>query len=338
MMRKKHFRVVLAVTVVALLGLLLWGPVYERVHPRAGWPKGVTLGSASVGGVYFIWAGGWGQIITDVVRVPASVEVTGGPVHNIRLVQAKEAHFGFATNAPLYEGWHGQGWAAGTRHADIRAIFPMYSSGVHWYALAGSGITTTAQLAGRRVGVGPVGGTPATYFPLFLEALGIRPSATVNAGFTDLTSQMRDGLLDAIGWIGGIPMPALMELEATHRVNIFGFTDPEVATITARYPFFAPHTIKAGTYRSLTTDIRGLAVWNMAITHKDMDEDLVYAVVRATFANLDRLIAVHPTAREVSLNNVPLSVIPYHPGAVRYFRERGITVPTHLLPPPPSPR
>jgi len=341
-MNKKVTSLSLALVLLLALSLVAMGcppprvvePEPGVVDPRADWPKGVTIGTASIGGVYHIWGGGWGEIITEVVGVPASVEVTGGPVHNIRLVQAEEAHFGFATNAPLYEGWYGLAWAEGVKHMDIRAVFPMYTSGHHIAALTATGIDTLAELAGRRVGIGPAGGTTATYFPGFLEVLGIEPADLVHAGFGDLVGLMRDGLLCAVAWVGGLPMPALLELEVTHEVTFFGYTEEEAAAISAAYPFFTPQVIKVGTYRTLTTDILGLAVWNMAITHKDMDESFVYEVVRATFANVDRLIIVHPTAREVSLDNVPLSVIPYHPGAVRYFKGRGIAIPAHLLPPP----
>lgn len=319
---------------VATLLAVQWGrPRFDRFHPRAGWPPGLTLQSASPGEGYHVWAESLGQVITEVLRLPAWVEVTAGPLHNLRLVQSDAASLGFSTNAPLYQAWHGQGAAEGVRHTEIRAIFPMYSCSAHWYALAAGGIMSASQLAGRRVGIGPAGDIPATYFPLFLEALGIVPSALVNGSFAELTGQLLDGRLDAIGWIGCAPMTALTALEEHHPLSIFGFTGQEVTTITARYPFVASHVIRAGTYQSLTTDIQVLAVWNLAIAHRELDEDLVYAVVRAAFAHRNRLIAAHPAAGGLSLDQVPLSAIPYHPGAVRYFRRRGVTIPAHLLPP-----
>jgi len=305
----------------------------SKADPRANWPKGVTVGSASVGGVYFVWAGGWANIITEKLGVPTSVEVTGGPVHNMQLVQAKELEFGYVTNAPAWEGWHGEGWAQGKKHTDVRAIFPMYSSKVHWYALESSGIKTAADINGKSVGVGPVGGTPGTYLPLFIETMGYKPSMVVHGGMSDLTSQMKDNLLDACGWIGGVPLPAALELEASHKVIIFGFTDDEISKITRNFPYFSPSTVKAGVYKSLTNDIKCLAVWNFAITHKDMDENFVYEVVKATFENVETLKQSHPTAEEVLIENVPYSVIPYHKGAVRYFEEKGIKIPANLLPP-----
>lgn len=333
MTRGNLVRATMILMVLVLLAVQWGRPLWDRFHPRAGWPAGLILHSAPVGEVYHIWAGSLGQVIAEVLRLPAWVEVTGGPLHNVRLVQSHAASLGFSTNASLYKAWHGQGMAEGVRYTDIRAIFPMYSCSAHWYALAASGITSASQLAGKRVGVGPAGDIPATYFPLFLEALGIRPSALVNGSFAELTRQLLDGRLDAVGWIGCLPMTALTAMEEHHPLSIFGFTGQEIAIIAARYPFVTSQVIRAGTYRWLTHDIRTLAVWNLAIAHREMDDDLVYAVVKAAFAHRDRLVAAHPTARELSLDRVPLSAIPYHPGAVRYFRQRGVTIPAHLLPP-----
>jgi len=116
-------------------------------------------------------------------------------------------------------------------------------------------------------------------------------------------------------------------------VTIFGFTDEEIAKITAKYPYFSPSTIKAGAYKSLTRDIQALAVWNFAITHKDTDANFVYEVVKATFENVQALKETHPSAAETLLENAKFSVVPYHPGAVKYFQEKNIQIPAHLLPP-----
>src|SRR5690606_21947499 len=135
----------------------------------------------------------------EKLRIPASVESTGRPVHNVQLVNAKELHFGMVTAAPAYEGWTGTGWAKGRKHQNMRAIFPMYTTYFQMYAMKKSGITSIKQFTGKSIGTGPVGGTPATYWPMIIAEAGARPKRIVNASSSDLDNQMKDGLLDTNG-------------------------------------------------------------------------------------------------------------------------------------------
>jgi TRAP transporter TAXI family solute receptor len=302
------------------------------VEGREGWPRAITIGSASIGGVYFLYAGGHARLISEKMGIPASVEVTGGPVHNMQLVNANETEIGYVTNAPALEGWTGEGWAKGKEYVDVRALFPMYPSKVHFYVLKSSGITSVRDLEGKTVGVGPSGGTPGTYLPLFLEVLGVKPSMVIHAGYSDLTSQTKDGLLDAVGWIGGIPLPSVLELEAVKDVGIVGFSPREIAAILESQPTFFQTTMSQGAYKSLDRDIQVPGVWNFAITHKDTPEDFVYELVKATFENVDILVNVHPSSKGTLPENIEHSVLPFHPGAVRYYREIGVEVPEALLP------
>lgn len=272
-------------------------------------------------------------MITEKMGIPASVEVTGGPVHNMQLVNKNETEIGYVTNAPALEGWNGEGWAEGKELRDVRALFPMYSSKVHWYALKSSGIKSVSDLEGKTVGVGPSGGTPGTYLPIFLDALGVTPSMVVHAGYSDLTSQVKDGLLDAVGWIGGIPLPSVLELEAVKETQIIGFTPQEIEVILGGQPTFFESSILKGSYESLEGDIQVPGVWNFAITHKDTSEEFAYELVKVTLENADMLVGVHPSAHETIAENIKHSVIPFHPGAVRYYREIGVEVPKDLLPP-----
>jgi hypothetical protein len=322
----------LAVTAGAFLILALSGPAVLAGEPRPGWPKSVTIGAAPVGGTYFIWGSGFAKLLNDKLGIPGSVEVTGGPVHNTQLVEAKQLDFGMVTAAPAYEGWEGQGWAKGKRHQNPRVIFPMYTTYFQMYALKKSGIKSIHDLNGKSVGVGPVGGTPATYWPLILEVAGVKPRRVVNAGSSDLNNQLKDGLLDANGQSVGLPWVLVTEIETTHEVNFFGVRKPEAETFIAKYPFFSPGVVPANTYKSNREDVHTLTVWNFVTVHKDAPDDFVYEVVKVTFANVDILIATHKSAVEVRPENIVHSPIPLHPGAVRYYKEKGIKLPEKVLP------
>jgi len=317
----------------ALLLAVLAAPPGWAGEPRPGWPKAVTIGAAPVGGTYFIWGGGFAKLLNDKLGIPGSVEVTGGPVHNTQLVEAKQLEFGMVTAAPVYEGWEGTGWAKGKRHQNPRVIFPMYTTFFQMYALKKSGIKSLHDLNGKSVGVGPVGGTPATYWPIILEAAGVKPARMVNAGSADLNNQLKDGLLDANGQSVGLPWVLVTEIETTHEVNFFGVAKSDADKFMLKYPFFSPGVVPANTYKSNKEDVHTLTVWNFMAVHKDASDDFVYEVVKTTFDNVGILIAAHKSAVEVKPENIVYSPIPLHPGAVKYYREKGIKLPDKLLSP-----
>ncbi|MGO4887024.1 TAXI family TRAP transporter solute-binding subunit [Anaerobacillus sp. MEB173] len=295
-------------------------------------PTTVTIGTASQGGTYFIYGGGLAQLL-DKMGVTSNVEVTGGPVHNMQLTQIKDIDIGLVTLGPAYEGYTGTGeWTQGQKMEDIRIIFPMYDTPFHWWSLESSGVTTLEDMNGMRVGVGPAGGTSGTYLPLIHEALGLDVTP-VQAGASDMTSQQMDGQLDVIGFAAGIPISAVSEVEAQRDLNFFGIDGEQRDKVIELYPFFEPFTIPAGTYGQLEEDLETIAMFNFGVVHKDMNEDFVYELVKSYHENQDLLITTHSSAEEAVPEAIlKNTVLPLHPGAIRYYEEIGIELPEAVYP------
>jgi TRAP transporter TAXI family solute receptor len=321
--------VILLVVVCAVLGLTFSTGLAQS---KANWPKSVTVGAAPVGGTYFVWAGGFTRLLNDKLGIPGNVESTGGPVHNVQLIEDNKLDFGMVTNGPAWEGWNGEGWAKGKKHQNQRAIFPMYTTYFQMYALKKSGIKGIHDLNGKSVGVGPVGGTPATYWPKIFAEAGVKPGRIVNASSADLNAQLKDGMLDANGQSVGLPWVTITEVETTNEVSVFGCEGADADNFVAKYPYFAKGVMPKGTYKANPDkDIETLTVWNFMVVPKDSPEDFVYEVVKATFANVDILIATHDSARETLAENIKYSPVILHPGAVKYYKEKGIQLPENLI-------
>lgn len=298
---------------------------------KTGWPKEFTIGTASQGGTYFVYGNGFASYISEALGVNATGEVTGGPVQNVTLVQTGDHLMGLVTMGPAYDAWNGKSeLAPGLEHKDIRALFPMYQTPFQVVALKKSGIKSVSDLKGKRVSVGPAGGTPGTYWPQFIKAVGV--DATIsNAGASDAAGQLADGLIDAFAFAAGVPISAFAELAASQDVVMFGFTDEELAKVQAAFPAMAPFTIPAGTYKGHDYDQKSVALWNFAIAHKDMPESLAYEITKLAMENNDRMKKIHATAKETLLSNWDKNTfMPFHPGAVKYLTEKGITVPDNL--------
>lgn len=314
---------------VALLGATLaTGAVAQD---RTGWPADLTVGTASQGGTYFIYGNGLAAFIGESLGINASGEVTGGPVQNVTLVEFGDHDVGLVTMGPAYEAWNGVSeLAPDHEHRAIRALFPMYQTPFQVVALAGSGITSVSDLDGKRVGVGPAGGTPGTYWPRYFEALGLDVNVSF-AGAADAAGQLKDGLIDAFAFAAGVPIAAFSQLAVEGDVVMFGFSDAELPVILAAEPAMAPFVIPSGTYPGHDYDQPTVALWNFAIAHQDMPESLAYEITKLVLENNERMIQIHATAAETLAENWEKNTfLPFHPGAIRYYEEIGIDIPEEL--------
>lgn len=327
----KHFLTGLAAGVLA--GVLVASPATAQ-EDRENWPDSLKVGTASQGGTYFIYGAGWAGLVQQELGIPTSTEVTGGPVQNFALVNAGDLDLAMATMGPAYDAWTGQSEIApGVEMKDVRATFPMYQTPFQIITLQSSGIDSVADLEGKRVGLGPQGGTPGTYFPRMFETLGISVTPQYGGG-ADLASQLQDGLIDAFAFGAGLPIAAFSQVEAQVPVNFITFTDEERQKLLDEMPSLAEFTIPAGTYPSLEDDQKTVAMWNFGIAHKDVPESLVYEIMKVVLDDNERMVAVHQSAEETLVENVDKnSFLPFHPGAVRYYREKGIELDSEVLPP-----
>src|SRR6476659_3490467 len=138
------------------------------------WPDQLRIGTASPGGTYYVYGEALAKILTRTLDLPVQRLATEGPVQNIELMEAGEAKLGFVTIGVALQAWNGTGVWAGKKPArSMRAIFPMYDTPFQFLVLRESGARSIAEMAGKRVGVGPRGGTSAAYFPQFFQTLKI---------------------------------------------------------------------------------------------------------------------------------------------------------------------
>jgi uncharacterized protein len=318
-------------TALAAAAVMSMSMSMAHAQDRTGWPSELTIGTASQGGVYFVYGNGLAGFLGEELGLNASGEVTGGPVQNVTLTQMGDHDIGLVTMGPAYEAWTGVSeLAPGLEHKDIRALFPMYETPFQGIALRSSGIASVSDLAGKRVNVGPAGGTPGTYWPRFMTTLGLDVNVS-NAGAADAASQLKDGLIDAFVFAAGLPIGAFSQLAAEADVVVFGFSDAEMDVIRAAHPEVSPFTIPANTYTVQPEDQNSVAMWNFAIARADMPESLAYEITKLVMENNDRMLQIHAAAAATLPENVVNNgFLPFHPGAVRYFEEIGITIPDEL--------
>jgi len=317
----------LAIAAVAVAAI--WPAPVSSAPPD--WPPSLTIGTGSPGGIYLPYGQGLAAILTKALGIPVTAQATQGPDQNILLLESGEAPVGLITMGVGLQGWNGTGaWTHGKQLRSMRALFPMYDTPFQFVVLKNSGIRSFADMAGKRIGTGPQGGTGGTYGPLVFNALQL-PVVVRNGAWSLMGSQMRSRQLDVIAAAIGVPMPMISEFDAAEPVDFIALNDNEIAAVRKALPELGVSVVPAGSYPSLKADYKTIGLFNFGVASKSLPDDLVYSIVKAFYANHDRMVAAHSSARESVVENLKRNeFLPYHPGAVRYYREIGIEIPAAL--------
>jgi len=188
---------------VVIMVATLFGAPKTAVCREPHWPETLAIGTASPGGTYFAYGEALARILTRELKTTVWARPTEGPSENIKLLEAGEIELGFVTLGMAQQAWHGTGeWTSGRRFQSMRAIFPMYDTPFQFMVLRDSGILSISELSGKRVGIGPAGGTSGTYVPEFFKLLGV--DARLETGsWAELAVKAQEGSLDALAVAAG---------------------------------------------------------------------------------------------------------------------------------------
>jgi uncharacterized protein len=313
--------------------LLVIGTSASTLAADPNWPTSLTLGTASPGGIYYVYGDALAKILTEKLGITVNPLPTQGPVHNVKLLDSGGAQLGLTTMGVALQGWNGTGdWTNGKSFRNMRALFPMYDTPFQAVVLQKSGITTLAQLDKKRIAVGPKAGTGGTYIPAILKLLGI--SAEIdNGSFEAMATALVTGQSDALILLTGAPVPAIQDVVGKEPVTFISPSSEQIEAIRKAMPEFSPSKIAAGTYRSLDKDYFSIGMYNFGVGRADLPDGLVYQLLKAVFESQPRLVNASSAASDtIPQNVVKNTLLPFHPGAVRYYREIGISIPQSLVP------
>jgi TRAP transporter TAXI family solute receptor len=314
-------------------GLLAAAIAFAATTPAFAQPAPIALGTASLGGTYYVYGGALADLLSERAGIKVTPRQTQGPNQNVILIDDRKIELGMTTMGVALQAMQGSAaWTKGKKYESIRALFPMYDTPLQCVSLRKSGITGFRQLDGKTVGTGPKAGTTGTYFPLIFDATGMKVMVR-NGQSAEMGNQLSDGILDAFCYGAGVPVPVFNQLDSEKEVAFFTFSDDDIATIRARFPEFTASLIPKAAYRQQPAEQKTIGLYNFAIAHKDMSDDLAYAVTKAVLENSARLAKSHPAGKDtIAANASRNSFLPFHPGAVRYYKEKGIKLDPATLP------
>ena len=312
---------VLACTAVLAAAVAAASPT-SAAEPH--WPDSLMIATASPGGTYYVYGAGLAGILTRDLGLPVVMRQTEGPAENIALMEAGETKLGFVTIGVALQAWNATGVWTGKKPArSLRAIFPMYDTPFQLLALQDANIRSVADMAGKRIGVGPRGGTSATYFPDIFNVLKVSADF-VYGDWADLSAQMHARSIDVLAVAAGVPFPSFIELEFKDKVRYIAFSPEQIAALRLTMPELTPSRVPAGTYPSLLRHYQTLGFYNFAVAHADLPNDLVYNIVRIVFEKHEEMMDVHAAAAATVPANLERNTfLPLHPGAIRYYHQIG---------------
>ena len=291
----------------------------------------ISIATGPTGGVYYPLGGGLANVLSKYIPgLSANSEATAGSVANLQLMGTKKSDVAFTMADAAWDGFKGQGKFTGNA-VPLRALMVAYPNRMHVVSVEGRGINTMADLKGKRVSTGaPNSATEVMAFRV-AEAFGLDPDKDFRR--ERLTPEksadaIKDNKLDAFFWVGGLPTAAVTDLGATPgtKLKLVDHADA-VDKMNQKYgQLYIRDTIPGKTYPGQDAANQIATVWNLIVVRADMPDQLAYDIVKTIFDKKDELILVHGEARNFDLKyqKQSASPVPYHPGAAKYFAEKGV--------------
>ncbi|MCX7966798.1 MAG: TAXI family TRAP transporter solute-binding subunit [Syntrophorhabdaceae bacterium] len=294
--------------------------------------KRISIATGGMGGVYFVMGGGIASLATKYAGVEAAAEVTAASVDNCKLLGAKKADFGFVMGDSGYDAYKGLGHFKG-KPIPLRTVTVLYPNLMHVVTVEGKGIKKVSDLKGKRVSTGAPGSGTEVKALRVLEAAGINVDRDIKRdrlGASESAGALKDGKIDAYFWDGGVPTSSVLDLAASPGIKMVLISHDElIPKMIEKYgPVYYKSVIPKKVYTGIEYDTQVAAVGNLLMCHQDLDENIVYNVLKAIFDHLKELAAIHKEALNINLTDgASNKAVPYHKGAQKFFKERGFNVP-----------
>lgn len=292
----------------------------------------ISIGTGGTGGVYYPLGGGLANILSkNLPNTQATAEVTGGSVDNLKLLGAKQSEIGFTMADAGLDATKGQDKFK--EKIDLRTLAVLYPNRMHVVTIEGTGINKMSDLKGKRVSTGSPGSATEVMAFRVIEAAGLdkdKDMTRERLGVAESVNAIKDKKIDAFFWVGGIPTAAVTDLAATPGVKMKMIDHAEVVdAMNKKYGLlYSKATLPANAYPGMDKPAQIADVWNVLVVRADMDQKLAYDIVKTMFDKQADLIAVHKEAASLKLEtqNNQNTPIPFHPGAIKYYAEKGVKV------------
>src|SRR5919106_780044 len=299
--------------------------------PLAAQAQNLSIATGGTGGVYYPLGGGMAAVLSKYVNgMQATAEVTGGSVANLQLISTGKPYIALSMTDAALDALKGEDKFKG-KPVPVRTLMILYPNRMHVVTIEGTGINSIKDLKGKRVSTGSGGSATEVMAFRVIEAGGLDKDRDIRRerlGVAESVAALKDRKIDAFLWVGGLPTAAVTDLANSPGVKIKLIDHAElVPAMNKQYgDLYVKDAISKDVYRGMEKDNQQATVMNILVAHQKMDDKTAYNIVKAIFEHRDELIRVHKEAENFKLENQKkdASPLPWHPGAVKYFAEKGV--------------
>ncbi|MCC8058472.1 TAXI family TRAP transporter solute-binding subunit [Cloacibacillus sp.] len=290
----------------------------------------VTIGSGGVGGTYYPLGGVMAELLTKGnVDIKATSRSTAASKENCRLVASNKAQIGMTMGSTLYQAYTGTEAFKDDGKLPLLTLMHMYAAPQHLVTTTRTGIKKFSDIKGKKVSLGAQGGGDQLLSLMILDAAGMDPDKDLRKqqlSQPEAVTALKDGNIDAAFFNFAVPGSAVMEIAAVRDVVLIPLPDDVIAKVTAKHPFLMPYTITKGSYTKQDQDVKTVADGNFLVVNNKLPEKVAYDMVKIFIEKKEDIMKVTPQAVDFTPQKAGIGIIPFHKGAAKYFKEKGVNV------------
>jgi TRAP transporter TAXI family solute receptor len=299
--------------------------------PAQAQQKFITVGTGGIVGVYYPLGGAICRFVNAGRKdhnLRCTVESTGGSVFNINAVMAGDMDVGFAQSDTQFYAMKGIGTFKDKPQPKLRALFSVYPELFTLVARQDANIKKFEDIKGKRINIGDPGSGTRSTMELVMKEFGIAQSdlkLATELKFVEMAPALCDNKIDAFVFVAGHPNAIFQEAATSCASNIASVTGPPIDRLVAANPFYAKADVPGKMYKGTDTAQPAFGVLATVVVSADMPEATAYAITKAVFDNFDDFKKLHPAIANITKEgSLQGNTVPFHPGAAKYFKEKGL--------------
>jgi TRAP transporter TAXI family solute receptor len=334
----KRIAVCLVLFMTALASVTLSGALDKKLQ--------LVLATATTGGTYYPVGVAIATLTTNNLDVSDSISMTAitsaGSGENIQLLKNREADMAIIQSLYGAMAWQGRGRYEDKPQRYIRSLTVLWENVEHFvilekYSETGD-ISDLKNIIKKNFSIGKRGSGTETSGRVILEALGHNPAKDFKLkylGYNPSAGALQNGRIVGMNIPAGPPASAITQAYAIlgpKGMRILDFTESQLEAVNSEYAVWKRAILEPGTYPGQDKPIQTISQSNLLVVHEDLGEDQIYKIVKNMYENLTFLRQVHRATEKMSIENALEGLsMPLHPGALRYYKEKGLSIPPHLM-------
>jgi TRAP transporter TAXI family solute receptor len=290
----------------------------------------VSIAAGWVTGAYFPMAGAISRIAFNNLQeenIKVTAESSGASVANANLIAAKNTDFAILQNDIAFHAYNGKEGMFDEPVKNLLGCAALYPEHIQCIVRKGSGIESVADLKGKRVAVGPIGSGTTENVKQIIGAwdMTLDDFQAEQLQARQASDYLKDGRLDAAFFTVAVGAAAIKDIATVVDIEVLDITGPNAQKLLDEFPFYTQQPVPAGSYPGVDEEATTISVMAILAARQDLEDDIVYKIMKAMYENLDKIHGAHAKFKDISVDQAMNGMtIPLHPGAEKYLKEVGV--------------